>query len=127
VDKQEFYARPVLKVRDVRKSLDYYCGTLGFTKAWEHGDGNPIIAQVNRNGLDLILDSDSVIPRAGLPTVISLSLHEPEKLGALYLELKGRGAEIPAPPFEVPWEKGLFQFQVQDPDGNLLVFWGQKP
>ena len=123
----EFYMRPMFCVRDVGASIAYYCEKLGFEKSWDHGGEKPIIAQVGRNGLDIILDSASAIPRAATPTVLSMSLHEPEKLGALHRELLGRGAKVVAAPFEVVWEKDLYQLDVEDLDGNVLVFWGEKP
>ena len=89
----EFYTRPILCVRDVGASMTYYCEKLGFAKKWDFPADKPIIAQVGRNGLDIILDSESTIPRASVPSVLSMSLHKPEKLWALYRELKDRGAK----------------------------------
>ena len=123
----EFYMRPVLCVRDVEASIAYYCEQLGFVKNWDFPADKPIIAQVSRNGLDVILDSASVIPRASPPTVLSMTLHQPQQLGALYQELNDRGAKISAAPFEVVWEKDLYQLDVEDLDGNVLVFWGDRP
>lgn len=125
---EEFWTRPILRVRDVTGSITYYCEKLGFKKRWEHGrDGQLIIAEVGRSGIDVILDCDSVIPRAATPSVLSLSLHKPETLGDLFRELTERGARIVAPPFEVVWQKDTYQMDVADLDGNLLVFWGSKP
>ena len=123
----EFYTRPMLRVQDVGRSITYYCEKLGFRKSWVSGDENPTIAQVDRNGLDVMLCSESIAPRAGVPSVLSMSLHEPGKLGALYQELQDRGAEISCAPFEVLWQEGVHQFDVQDLDGNVLIFWGSKP
>jgi hypothetical protein len=80
---------------------------------------------VSRNGLDIILDSGSSIPRAATPSVLSMSLHSPEKLMALHDEFRDRSATIAAAPFEVHWQEGLYQFDVEDLDGNVLVFWGE--
>ena len=123
----EFYMRPILGVHDVGASTAYYCAKLGFAKHWEFPADEPIIAQVGRNGLDIILDFESALPRASVPSVLSMSLHEPDKLGALYREFKDRGAKISAAPFEVVWEKDLYQLDIEDLDGNVLVFWGEKP
>ncbi len=123
--REEFYTRPILCVRDVGASIAYYCEKLGFEKSWEFGDEKPFIAQVSRKGLDVILDSGSTIPRPARPSVLSMTLHEAEKLGALWRELEARGAKIASAPFEVVWEKGLFQLDVEDLDGNVLVFWGK--
>jgi catechol 2,3-dioxygenase-like lactoylglutathione lyase family enzyme len=122
----EFWSRPIFCVRDVAASVAYYCEKLGFTRGWEHGGESLIIAQVGREGFDLILDSDSVIPRAGRPSVVSLTLPGPG-IGALYRELAGRGAKVGAPPSEVVWQQGTYQFEVEDLDGNILVFWNGAP
>ena len=124
---EEFYTRPIFRVRDVAASLDYYREKLGFTNAWCAPDVAPVIAQVSRNGLEIILDAQSAIPKASNPSVLSMTLHRPEELGALHRELKRRGATIAAAPFEVVWEKGLYQLDVVDLDGNVLVFWGDGP
>ena len=116
----DFYTRPILSVKDVELSVTYYCEKLGFERGWEF---DKVIAQVGRNGLDIILDADSVIPRASAPSVISMSIGD---LEALHRELEGRGANITSPPFEVDWQEGICQFDVEDPDGNVLVFWGDK-
>ena len=120
----EFYARPMFRVRDVELSIAYYCRKLGFTSHWKSGDDRPIIAQVGRNGLDVIVASGAVTPSAGLPSVLSVSLHQPGNLGALHREFVDRGARIVSAPFEVAWQEGTCQFEVEDLDGNVLIFWG---
>lgn len=125
--REEFYTRPILAVQDVTASINYYCEKLGFTKVWSSPDEAPIIAQVDRNGMGIILDSASVIPRASNPSVLSMTLHQADQLGALYRELKNNGAKITATPFPVVWDEKLYQFDVEDLDGNILVFWGDAP
>lgn len=124
--KEEFYLRPILCVTDVPASIAYYTEKLGFEAGWSFPGDAPIIAQVGRNGLDLILDAESSIPRAATPTVLSLSLHDAQGLGALHDELQGRGAELLGPPSEVSWQEGVLQLVARDPDGNVLVFWGDS-
>ncbi len=126
-DRDEFYLRPILCVRDVSASTRYFCKTLGFDRNWRHPEDEPIIAQVGRNGLDIILDSGSAIPSAQSPSVLSMSLHDSDALGALYEEFSSRGAATNGPPSEVSWQQGVFQFEVKDLDGNVLVFWGDGP
>jgi uncharacterized glyoxalase superfamily protein PhnB len=121
------FVRPLFRVRDVAASLAYYGEKLGCTKRWEHGEGKPIIAEVERDGLAIILDSESVLPRPSGPSVVTLSLARPESLGDLHRELVGRGAKIVAAPFAVVWQADTYQFDVEDLDGNILVFWGKKP
>lgn len=126
-ERDEFYLRPILCVGDVPASVEYFCEKLGFERSWQSPEDEPIIAQVGRNGLDLILDSKSSIPRARTPSVLSMSLHDADALGLLYEELSSRGAITGGPPSEVPWQQGVFQLTVEDLDGNVLVFWGDEP
>ena len=123
----EFYTRPVLRVSDVSSSISYYCEKLGFERSWSFPDSQPIIAQVGRNGLDVILDSQSSIPRPSSPSVLAMTLHEAQNIGALYREFEARDANVGGVPAEALWEKGLFQFEVKDLEGNALVFWGEEP
>jgi hypothetical protein len=67
------------------------------------------------------------MPRAATPSVVSMSLHDDKELGALHRELEGRGARVVTPHFEVIWQKGIYEFDVEDLDGNVLIFWGGKP
>jgi hypothetical protein len=124
---EKYFIRPVVRVRDVAASIAYYCDKLGCTKRWQHGEGQPIIAEVEREDLALILDSESSLPKPEGPSVITLSLHQPATLGDLHRELVGRGATIARAPFAVVWQDDTYQFEVEDLDGNILVFWGGEP
>jgi hypothetical protein len=120
----KYFVRPVFRVRDVAASIAYYCEKLGCQKRWDHGQDGPIIAEVERGDLSVILDSGSVLPKPAGNSILTLSI---EALGALHQELVGRGARIVTAPFAVVWQENTFQFDVEDLDGNLLVFWGEKP
>jgi hypothetical protein len=117
----KYFVRPVFRVRDVAASVAYYCDKIGCTKRWEHGEEGPIIAEVERGDLSVILDSSSVVPKPTGPSVLTLSI---ESLGQLHDELAQRGAKIVSPPFPVIWAANTRQFDVEDLDGSLLVFWG---
>lgn len=120
----KYFIRPVFRVRDVGASVAYYCEKLGCRKRWDHVADGPIIAEVERGDLSVILDSESVVPKPAGPSVLTMSV---ENLGELHRELVRRGANIVTPLFEVIWQKNTFQFDVEDLDGNLLVFWGDEP
>ena len=120
----KYFIRPVFRVRDVVASVAYYCEKLGCRKRWDHGADGAIIAEVERGDLSVILDSGSVVPKPAGPSVLTLSI---ENVSELHRELIGRGANIVTPPFDVIWQKNICQFDVADLDGNLLVFWGDKP
>jgi predicted enzyme related to lactoylglutathione lyase len=120
----KYFIRPVFRVRDVAASVAYYCEKLGCSKRWDHGADGPIIAEIERGDLSVILDSESAVPKPAGPSVVTLSV---DNLIELHRELVGRGANIVTPPFEVVWQANTLQFDVEDLDGNLLVFWGGKP
>jgi hypothetical protein len=120
----ECFVRPVFRVRDVVASVAYYCEKLGCRKRWDYGADGPVIAEVERGELSVILASGSVVPKPAGGSVLTLSIG---KLGELHRELVERGANIVTPLFEVVWQKNTYQFDVEDLDGNLLVFWGDEP
>lgn len=48
---------PILRIFDVEKAKDFYCGFLGFKIAWEHhfADDCPAYLEVSRDGMTLHL------------------------------------------------------------------------
>jgi len=123
----EFWARPIFRVRDVEASLAYYGEKLGFSTSWTHGGEKLVVAEVERGGFGLVLDWDSVLPRPASPSVVLFALHKSDGLGDLYREFASRGADILSEPFPVIWQEGVYQFNVKDLDGNMLIFAGDKP
>lgn len=122
-----FLARPLFRVASVSASLAYY-EKLGFKPCWTFElEGETIIAQVEWGDATIILDSRTSLPKAAGRSVLSLTLHEEGKLGELHEGLRSAGAIIMAEPFKVAWDPKIFQIDVADPDGNLLVFWGTIP
>ena len=122
-----FWARPVFRVSDLAASLAYYCEKLGFKTDWDEGGSDSAIAQVSRDGLSLILDRKTYFPKASLPSVLSLTLNDaPSRpaLDALHGELVEKGAKVTKPPFKVHWDPNVYEMDVEDPDGNVLMFWG---
>ena len=119
----DWFARPVLHVKDVGASLGFYVNQLGFTSPWRHNeDGKADIAQVDRQGCALIL-ADTWPEKIGKGLMfISLNV-EPETreaavtaLDALRAELEAKGAPVK----EGSW--GYRVLVVDDPDGNQLFF-----
>jgi catechol 2,3-dioxygenase-like lactoylglutathione lyase family enzyme len=116
----DWFARPVLHVKDVEASLRFYVNRLGFTIAWRHNeDGRADVAQVDRLGCALIL-ADTWPEKIGKGLIfISLNV-EPETQVA---ELDALRAELEAK--DVPVKEGLWGYRllvVDDPDGNQLFF-----
>jgi catechol 2,3-dioxygenase-like lactoylglutathione lyase family enzyme len=130
----DWFARPVLHVRDVEASLRFYIDRLGFTSPWRYDDDGKVrIAQVDRQGCALILadsqffatnrSGDFGLEKIGKGLMfISLNVTPDTReaavaaLDALRAELEARG---------VPVKDGSWGYRllvVDDPDGNQLFF-----
>jgi catechol 2,3-dioxygenase-like lactoylglutathione lyase family enzyme len=109
-----WYARPVLFVSDMDRSLAFYVGKLGFEERWRHEDaGKTLVAQVDRRTCELILSSQEPDRTGRGRMFISL---EVAALEAVRAELEGRGVAV---------EDGRWGYRlmiVRDPDGNELYF-----
>jgi hypothetical protein len=126
----KLWARPVFRVSDVAQSIAYFCEKLGFDKDWDEGGPESAIAQVSRSGVELILDKQTYFPKAGVPSVISLTLFDsPDRpaLDVLHREFVSAGAKVTKAPFKVHWDPNVFEMDVEDLDGNVLMFWGYMP
>ena len=107
-----WYARPVLFVADVHRSIRFYVDGLGFEKRWHEADGAGTVCQVNRGECEIILCEDATR----------------RDRGRLFIELTADGladlrrelAERAVPTRETWW--GYDTTQVDDPDGNELLF-----
>lgn len=116
----DWFARPVLHVRDVEASLRYYMAQLGFTSPWRYEeDGRVRVAQVDRESCAIIL-ADTWPEKIGKGLIfISLNLEREAMvaaLDALRAEFESRGAAVR----EGAW--GYRLVVVDDPDGNQLFF-----
>jgi catechol 2,3-dioxygenase-like lactoylglutathione lyase family enzyme len=119
----DWFARPVLHVKDVDASLRFYVDRLGFTIAWRYDEGGrAYVAQVDRQGCALIL-ADSWPEKIGKGLIfISLNVEPATREAAaaavdtLRTELEAKGALVK----EGRW--GYRLLVVDDPDGNQLFF-----
>jgi catechol 2,3-dioxygenase-like lactoylglutathione lyase family enzyme len=118
----EWFARPVLHVADVAASLAFFV-RLGFTSPWHHDeDGQPVVAQVERQGCALILSSQWPVNVGKGLVFVSLNVAPDTRdahiaaLDALRAELEARGVAVT----EGSW--GYRVLVVDDPDGNQLFF-----
>ena len=110
-----WYSRPVLFVSDIDTSVDFYVKQLGFTQTWrfEGDEGEALVAQVARRGLELILTAESSNKRG--KGLIFVSLDE-EVLNVLRTELEARGVDVR----DGHW--GYRVMVITDPDGNEFYF-----
>ena len=116
----DWFARPVLHVRDVEASLRFYMTRLGFTSPWRYEeDGRVQVAQVEREGCAIIL-ADTWPEKIGKGLIfISLNLEREAMITALD-GLRAEFASRGAPVREGEW--GYRLVVVDDPDGNQLFF-----
>ena len=109
-----WYARPVLFVSDVERSIAFFTEQLGFTEHWRHAEvGKTLVAQVDRSGCELILSSQEPANTGRGRMFISLDLAVLEQVR---VELEGRGVAVE----DGRW--GYHVMIVRDPDGNDLYF-----
>ena len=107
-----WYTRPVFFVADVHRAVAFYVDLLGFVKAWPTGDEDWTVCQVNRGECEIILCQDATRTDRGRLFIELTS----EGLAALRREF----AERAVPTRETWW--GYETLQVDDPDGNELLF-----
>ncbi|MGA9567188.1 MAG: glyoxalase superfamily protein, partial [Candidatus Korobacteraceae bacterium] len=97
----DWFARPVLHVKDVEASLRFYVDRLGFTIPWRYEDNRRAhVAQVDRQGCSLIL-SDQWPEKVGKGLMfISLNVEPATReaavaaLDALRAELEAKGVPV---------------------------------
>ncbi len=107
-----WYTRPVLFVADVNRALQFYVDMLGFEKRWHEGDGAGKVCQVSRGECEIILCEDATRSDRGRLFI--------ELTPAALAELRRELVERSVPNFKSWW--GYDVLQVDDPDGNELLF-----
>lgn len=107
-----WYARPVLYVADINRAIRFYVDMLGFEKRWHSEDGAGTVCQVDHGECEIILCEDSA---------------RSDK-SRLFIELTAEGladfrrelGERSVAHRQTRW--GNDAIQVDDPDGNELLF-----
>ena len=123
MSKMFYGSAPVLYIKDLAKSLDYYCDILGFERPQLWGDP-PGFAMPNRENMVLMLSvqkNTKLIKPKGDIWDVYYWVRDAE---TLFNEFKNKGAEIKE---ELNYQE-LYQnneFQIRDPDGYILAF-GQE-
>ena len=107
-----WYSRPVFFVDDVNRAARFYVEKLGFEKGWHEGEGAGSVCQVNHGECEIILCEDATRRDRGRLFIELTS----EGLADLRREFVARSV----PTKETWW--GYDTLQVDDPDGNELLF-----
>jgi catechol 2,3-dioxygenase-like lactoylglutathione lyase family enzyme len=114
---------PVLKVSDLRKSVAFYTGVLGFTVAWQSpNDGGGDNCMLHAGAADVLLSTGSQLG------------DRPHFTGTLYFHMAGvrEFFERVKDRVEVVWpletmDYGQTEFGVRDWDGYTLAFAEAEP
>jgi catechol 2,3-dioxygenase-like lactoylglutathione lyase family enzyme len=99
---------PILRVRNLSASVDYYTRVLGFRVDWQT---TGIMASVSRGRCHIMLcEGDQGNP--GTWVWIGVEDVEP-----LFEEYTGKEAKVRLAPTNYEW---AYEMQIEDPDGNVL-------
>ena len=99
---------PVLRVRNLSASIDYYVHVLGFKVDWQHSG---FFASVSRGRCCIFLSEGD----QGNPgTWVWIGVSDAQ---ALFEDYRAKGANVRHPPNNYAW---ALEMQVEDLDGNIL-------
>ena len=101
---------PILNVKNLAASMDYYVNALGFRVEWDWGDP-PDVGSVARDDYSIML-VEGEQGRAG--TWLWMGVEDADEY---YEEYKASGAKIREHPVNYPW---AYEFRVEDLDGHVL-------
>lgn len=114
--------QPVLPVRDVRASAEYFRDVLGFDVDFLHGEP-PVHGRVAKGdgswGQPVYIHLAKAGPEEVRPSG-ELRIHVGRDLDGLFEAYRARGVRVVFPPMSQPW--GLREFAVQELDGHTLRF-----
>jgi len=98
---------PILRVRSLSASIDYYVRKLGFKIDWQ----GPYVASVSRGKCHIFLsEGDQGNPGSWVWIGV-------EDADVLFNEYRASGAQVRNPPTNYSW---AYEMQVEDLDGNIL-------
>ena len=103
-------ATPILRVKDLAKSVRYYERCVGFKVDWQQAH---VFASVSRGRCTIFL-AEGDQGRGGGWVWVGVGDAE-----ALHREFRKQRAKVRQGPTNFPWAR---EIQVEDPDGNVLRF-----
>jgi len=111
---------PCLLVTDMRRSLDFYLETLGFTQTGYYPiESEPIRTEVRRDDIAIILYTEAVHARDQAPSFTGALYIFPAAIDRVADELRGK---VPFAWGPEDTEFDIREFAIRDPDGYTLVF-----
>lgn len=110
-------AIPILNVKNLQASMNYYVEKLGFEKKWDWGEP-PDFGCVGRGKIEIFL-CEGCQGQPGMWMSIFL-----EDVDALYEEYKKSGATIIDPPTNYPWRTR--EMLIEDLDGHRFRMSGES-
>ncbi len=99
---------PILRVRNLKASIAWYAGVLGFREDW-HVPG--VMASVSHDRLPILLCEGA---QGVSGTWVWIGVDDPRRW---YEQARAAGAKIVLPPTNFSW---ALECQVEDPDGHVL-------
>jgi uncharacterized glyoxalase superfamily protein PhnB len=118
------YLSPLLAVRNMKKTLDFYTKSLGFElkMAFPTPD-NPQYADITKDGMVMMFipaKEHNIEDKEKLGIGVYLYLQIDGDIDKYYNELKQKGVKIAVDIKDEPF--GVRDFTVEDPDGYKLTF-----
>jgi catechol 2,3-dioxygenase-like lactoylglutathione lyase family enzyme len=111
-------AVPILGVRDSRATEAFYCGRLGFRRAYAYrpdpARSDPCWLGVIRDGAHIVLSS---FPGDGPPGSRNVQIYV-DDVAAVLAEFRAAGVDVEGDVLDQTW--GNLEFNLTDPDGNRL-------
>jgi hypothetical protein len=108
------HTSPILRIKDLHRSIEYYQNQLGFSVDWTHDNNFASLTRGNAN--ILLCEGDQGLGKAW----IYIGVGDCELLYQEYLQ---SGAIIKQKPTNFPW---ALEIQVEDLDENVIRF-GSEP
>lgn len=114
---------PVLHVSEIKRSVEFFCDKLGFSKEWNYtpkeDSADPTYAGLKKENCWIHISS---FPGDGVSGSVTAFIVD--DVDTLHEEFKENGIEFVLEPFDQTW--GNREMYLNDPDGNNLRFVQQK-
>lgn len=118
------YLSPLLAVRVMKKTLDFYTKSLGFTlKMAFPTPENPQYADISKDGMVIMFvpaQEHGIDNKEKFGTGVYLYMQIDGDIDKYYNELKLKGVKIAVDIKDEPFD--VRDFTVEDPDGYMLTF-----